>query len=244
MRYSALGAVLCVSLFGAGDKVLFDFRGSSMMTAPAIAPETQRTVLSALFPHYLGDEKNCQAKEPPTEETLETARKTGQIVPEVVSRFSGSFTRPRARELAYLIKVGECRASSRSYLGTFQLAIFESGRLTAGGAASGGDHIAAVKDVDGSGMEEILISACGFGQGVLECSARLLSVAGGSVKTVQDFPAVYSDMCGSSRDSGARATLVRFDPGRPPQFFAEDYKAPCPAPGQEPKFAFSAERRY
>jgi len=243
MRYSALGAVFCTFLLAAGEKLLFDFRGSNVQTAPPIAPEARQNLLSAAFPHYLADEKECQAQEPPSEATLEAARKKGQIVPEVMSRVAGAFIRPGAREQAYLIKVGECSAPSRSYFGTYRLAVFEN-RLIASGPSSGGDHIDAVKDVDGDGVDEILISGCAFGQGVEECSARLLSLAGGPVRTVQDFPEVYSDTCGSTRDSGIRASVIRFAPGHPPEFFAEEYQAACPKPGQKPKFEFSAERRF
>jgi hypothetical protein len=247
MRYVALSAVcavLCAFLFAAEERLLFDFRASQTNPAPTLAAEARRNVLSAVFPQYLGDETECKVHEPPTETALEAARNSGQIVPELLDRATGSFTRSGARQIAYLIKVGECGAQGRSYFGTNRLAVFENGRLIAADPSPGGEYIAAATDVAGDGIEEILIAGCGFGQAVVECSARLLSIAGGSVQTVRDFPEVYSDACGSSQDSGISATLIRYAPGRPPRFFEYEYKAPCPGPGQKPEFRPAAERKF
>ena len=146
--------------------------------------------------------------------------------------------------MAYPIKVGECSAPARSYFGTYRLAIFENGRLIAADRSPGGDYTGAVTDVDDDNIEEILISGCGFGQGVVECSARLLSAAGGSLRTIRDFPEVYRDGCGSSRESGIRATVIRYAPGRPPQFLEYEYEAACPAPGQTREFKPAAGRKF
>jgi hypothetical protein len=102
----------------------------------------------------------------------------------VLSQTAGSFTRSGARQVAYLIKVGECGAQKRSYFGGYRLVVFENGQLITGGKSQGGDYIDTAADVAGDGIEEILISGSGFGQGVLECSACLMSVAGDSLRTI------------------------------------------------------------
>jgi hypothetical protein len=41
------------------------------------------------------------------------------------------------------------------------------------------------------------------------------------------FPSVHVDQCESSRDSGISASVIRYAPGHPPQFFREGYEAAC-----------------
>jgi len=243
MRYAALGAAFCVFVFAAEDKLLFDFRAPQGNPAPALSPEARRNLLSAVFPRYLGSETECKVDLPPTEAALEAARSSGQFVPELVSRAAGSFTRTGARQMVYLIKVGECSAPARSYFGTYRLAVFENGRLIAAPEARG-DNIALASDVDGDGIDEILVPGCGFSMGSVECSATLLSIAGGTLGTVRTFPEVYRDGCGYSREAGISATVIRYSPGRPPQFFEHEYEAACPAPGQTPEFRPAPGRKF
>lgn len=164
MRVVAPGAGLCVLLFAVEEKLLVDFRASQTNFVPTMAAEAQRSVLSAVFPHRLESEADCKADEPATEAALEAARKSGQIVPELMSQAAGSFTQSGARQMAYLIKVGECSARGRSYFGTYRLAIFQGGRLIAADQIPDGDSIAALADVDGDGIQEILTTGCDFRQ--------------------------------------------------------------------------------
>ena len=242
MLCTAMSGALYALLFAAEDKLLYDFRGDQPDQEPAVSAEVQRRVLSALFPSYLGNESECKVDEPPTDAALKAARKSGQIVPELMSSRAGSFTKPNARQTAYLIKVGECGATSRTYFGTYRLAIFENGRLVAADSNPRGEYIDAVADVDGDGIQEILLSGCGFGTGTLECNAILLSMAGGSPRTIRRFRFVYEDPCGGSPTLPITATVIRYAPGRPPHFFESDYEAACPPPGKTPQFG-SAKRR-
>jgi len=236
MRPATLAIGFAMFLFGAEDKLLFDFRASQTNSAPTITAEARRNLLSMVFPRHLENEADCEADEPATEPALEAARKSGQIVPELVARAAGSFTRPGVREVVYLIRAGECGAQGRSYFGTYRLAVFDNGRLIAARQSPAADYIDAVADVDGDGISEVLMSGCGFGQAMVECSARLVSIAGGSLRTVQDFPSVYADQCPASRDSGINATVIGYAQGRPPRFFRHEYVAACPGPGQKPEF--------
>lgn len=241
MRCAALGAVLCLLLCSGEAKVLFDFRASQPV-APRTSDEAERRVISAVFPRYLTSEDNCGLDLPATDAGLAEARETGQIVPELISQESGSFTRPAVRQSVYLIKVGECGATAASYFGTYRLAFFQNDHLIAAAQSPGGDAIDAVADIDGSGIQGILISGCGFGQGVVDCSATLLSAAGGSVKPIREFPDVYQDGCESGQ-FGIRASVLRYTAGKPPHFFEEQYEASCPPAGQKAQFRPAASAR-
>ena len=238
MRYTALSMALGAFLFVANQKVLFDYRPLPTKPEPArmLSAEARRNLLSTVFRRYLRDERECKVEEASTEAALESARNNGQIVPEVLSQAGGSFTRSGGRQVAYLIKVGECSAPGRTYFGTYRLVVFENGRLITDGQSPSGDHIDTWADVAGNGMEAILISGCAFGQGVLECSATLVSIAGGSVKAIQEFPSVYVDQCESAPDSSINASVIRYAPGHPLEFSREEYEAKCPGPGQTPQF--------
>jgi hypothetical protein len=237
MRYAALSMVLVAFLFAADEKLLFDFRAEEKSDpAQALSAEARRNILSAVFPRYLPDERECKAEDPHADPDLEAARHSGQIAPKVVSQADGSFTRSGAHQVAYLIKVGECGGSDAGrYFGTYRLVVFENGRLINGAESPVGDYIETTADVFGDGIKEILITGCGFGQGMVECSASLLSIAGGSLRTIKDFISVYVGNCEPARE-GIDADVVRYVPGHPPQFFQEEYKAACPGPGQKPQF--------
>jgi hypothetical protein len=257
MRYTAFGMALCAFLFAADEKMLFDYR-SSGNPVPPLAAETQRKLLSAAFPHYLRDVTGCKADEQSFVEAanklgadaaLQAARNSGQVVPQLLScEPPGPFTRSGARQLACLIEVGECGAEEAGprglYGGTYRLAVFENGRLIASAETRAGISIDAVADVDNDGIDEILMSGCGFGQGILECSATLLSMAGGSLKTIREFPYTYTSACSPPEFDSIEATEIRYAPGRPPQFFEHRYKAACPAEGQKPAFKPAAGDKF
>jgi hypothetical protein len=231
------------TLFAPEEKLLFDYRASRDNPAPTLSDEARRNLLSAVFPHYLDNETECEVYY--EQKDLEAARNSGQIVPELLARAAGSFTRSGARQMAYLIKVGECMAQTRSYFGTYRLAIFENDRLIAADRSPYGDFLDAVIDVDGDNIEEILISGCGSGTGVVTCSASLLSIAGGTLRTIRDFSRVYWDGCLSIfPEPGITATVIMYAPGRPPQFFEHPYEAACPAEGQTPEFRPATAHKF
>jgi hypothetical protein len=95
MRYAALAAAVAVFAFAAED----NFRSSQANPAPTLSPKARRNLLLAVFPRYLGSETECEGDLPTTGAALEAARNRGQIVPEVVSRAAGSFTRAGARQM-------------------------------------------------------------------------------------------------------------------------------------------------
>jgi hypothetical protein len=230
--------VLVAFLFASDQKVLFDFRSPVEKPDPArtLSAEARRNLLSAVFPRYLEDERKCKVEDPPLAAAREAARNNGQIAPRVVSQAAGSFTRSGARQVAYLIEVGECGAQGRTYFGTYRLVVFENGRLINRAESPFGDYIETTADVFGDGIEEILISGCSFGQGIVACGAGLVSIAGGSLRTIQDFGGVYGHDCDSDGRYGISADVIRYAPGHPPQFFQKEYKAACAGPGQKPEF--------
>ncbi len=229
---------LLASLFAAEQpKALFDFRAAAPQSnsTPPPSSEMRQKLLSAIFPRYLQSEAACRPNATATDTGLRVSRETGQIVPQIQAEATGSFTRAGARQQLYLIKVGECGATGRNYFGTYRAAVFEDGRLVVS-AASPGDSIPVVRDIDGDGIDQLLIAGCGSGTGEVHCAAVLVSMSGGSLRTVRKFESVYSDPCGYSLDLSITAVAIRYSPGRPPRFFEDRYEAACPASGQPPQF--------
>ncbi len=228
---------LLASLFAAEQpRTLFDFRAAPQSnSSPPLSSEMRHRVLSAVFPRYLQSEAGCRANATARDADLRASRDTGQIVPQIEAETTGSFTRAGARQQFYLIKVGECGATGRNYFGTYRAAVFEAGRLAASAAAPG-DRIPVVRDMDGDGIDELLIAGCGSGTGEVRCAAALVSMAGGSLRTVRKFEGVYSDPCAYSHDLPITAVAIRYSSGRPPRFFEDRYEAACPASGQPPQF--------
>ena len=207
MRKLAAGAAVWVAALAAQDRLLFDFRNPPpSRTAPAAPAENQHRLLSAVFPRYLAKTSDCVSDSLSTDAAeLKAAREAGQIVPQLGAAVEGSFTAAGARQTAYLIQVGECGAWTRSYWGTYRLAVFEGERLVAAVEARG-EAIAAAMDVNGDGIEEILISGCGFGTGTVTCTAAFVSMAKGSMRVIRTFPEVYNDPCGYSPELRISAT--------------------------------------
>jgi hypothetical protein len=242
MRPVAVGAAVCLLTLAAQDQLLFDFRTSPARAAQPLAAGAQRKLLSAIFPSYLAKTTDCKTDSVSTDGAeLKALRDAGQIVPQVGPAIEGSFTAAGMRQTAYLIQVGECGAWTRSYWGTYRLAVFERERLVVAAEARG-DTIAAAMDVNGDGIDEILISGCGFGTGTVACTATLVSMARGSIRQIQDFPEVYQDPCGYSPDLRISAAAVRFVPGPMPRFLEDRYEAACPAGGGAPQFKLTGHK--
>ena len=83
--------------------------------------------------------------------------------------------------------------------------VVEGGKKVAEGE---GSHITRVIDADGDGLDELVVTSGGIGQGVLEETARMLGVAGEKVRVIEDFGSVILDDCGT-RLPGAASKVTR-----------------------------------
>ena len=212
-------------------QVLFDFRKEPVNPAPKISPTTERDVLTKVFRRYHTDPKRCSDHIDAGEEFLATARRAGQIVPNIAEVVTGSFTAAGQNETAYVIFVNECNASHADAYGSKRLAIFSGPRLVADVDLNFKASIAAKTDLNLDGIDELLMTGGDISQGVFMQVAALLSFENGRMNVIQDFGTVVTDDCASGRPgSTARAAVLSIANaklGQMPKIRADNYVAGC-----------------
>jgi hypothetical protein len=199
-----------------------------------------RRVLPEVFPRgYLeGTHSECadfvvrKMAESPAD--LEWARAGGYFVPRVYRWQPGSLTEPRADETLYQINVLECNAQSGPLAyGSTQLAVYRGRALLNSFNTLFGSVVYVVPDVDGDGVDEVLMSRHEHDGPSGDAERfRLLSLKGGVLRVVHDFGAVG----GHYRRDEARKVyeievgVLSYAPGRggrPPDFRTELYRGRC-----------------
>jgi hypothetical protein len=212
--------------------VLHDFRidgkQGRIQYGSEVSLEIQRQVLSSLFPKYLIVVNGCKGAEdqqPITDASLATKRQRGQMVPVIEEFARGSFTGLGRRQMAYFIKVGECFAETRTYWGTYRLAVFEGPHLIAS-LEPAANVLEAAADVNGDGIDELLLGAIGSGTGDVMASARLVSLRGGKLHMMKAFDSVYDNPCGFDGHMSVTASVITYTPAG---LLTERYEAPCKA---------------
>ena len=219
----------------AKGEVLYDFR-TDLPPPPVVVvgAAEEDGVLDATFKSYLPDPARCAPGASPADEAdLAALRARGQFAPSVSEAVRGSFTGPGRQETLYIIAVGECGDLPRSLgTGSSQLVI-RRGRENVLSLNGYYGSVSAVRDVDGDGADDLLLRASGFGQGVLEESARILSFAGLRQRVVHDFETVRVDSCGQgNRESAVKAAVLRLAStppaaGAAPRFETDFYVSRC-----------------
>lgn len=218
-------------------QVLLDFRVNRNVAPAAIPAATQRYVLSKLFPRYLTDQNRCNPRfDARGADPLAAARKAGQIVPSVFHTVKGSFTAAGQSQTLYVISVSECNASHADNFGTKRVAIFSGQQLLAEFDANFYESIARKTDLDGDGIDELLMTHGYMGQGTLIESAALLSFQNGRLRIVEDFGMVLENSCASGfPGSSARASVLYISdavPAQMPKFTRDNYAATCRNPNR------------
>jgi hypothetical protein len=217
-------------------ELLFDFRKDRPANAVKISAATQRLVLSKVFRRYLTDQDKCRPDFPGSnaQDYLAAARKAGMIVPSISDVITGSFTAAGQTQTAYLISVSECNASHADNFGTTRLAIFSGQQLVADVDT---DFMAAIvrkTDLDGNGIDELLMNSSYMGQGNLTEMATLASFENGRRRVLNDFGSVVEDSCASEMPgSDSKAAVLytsAFAPGLKPTITQENYVASCKNP--------------
>jgi hypothetical protein len=216
--------------------VLFDFRKDSPSNAARIPAATQRTVLTKVFRRYLTEQDKCKSEfaGSNSNDYLAAARKAGMIVPSITDVVTGSFTAAGQTQTAYLISVSECNASHADNFGTTRLAIFSGPQLVADVDTDFMSFIVRKTDLDGNGIDELLMNSSYMGQGNLTEMATLASFENGRRHVIRDFGVVVQDTCESlSPGSDSRAAVLytgAFAPGSIPAVTQENYVAGCRNP--------------
>jgi hypothetical protein len=219
-------------------QVLLDFRVNRNVAPATIPAATQRYVLSKVFRRYLADENRCNAQFDASGDAdpLAAARKAGQIVPSIFDSAKGSFTAAGQSQTLYVISVSECNASHADNFGTKRVAIFAGQQLVAEFDVNFYQSIVRKTDLNGDGIEELLMTHGYTGQGTVTESAALLSFQNGRLQVINDFEVVLEDSCASgSQGSSARASVLYMSdavPAQMPKFTRDNYVATCRNPNR------------
>ena len=214
-------------------EVLFDFRKEPPASAVKISAATQRSVLSKVFRRYLTNQDKCRSDFAGSngEDYLAAARKAGQMVPSITDVVTGSFTTAGQTQTAYLISVSECNASHADNFGTTRLAIFSGQQLVADVDTDFMSSLVRKTDLDGNGIDELLMNSSYMGQGNLTEMATLATFENGRRRVLNDFGTVVEDSCASAMPgSDSKASVLytsAFVPGLKPTITQENYVAGC-----------------
>lgn len=214
-------------------QVLFDFRTARPLTSSKMSAQTRLRILSQLFRKYLDDENKCNARFDPSGsvDQLQAARNAGQIVPLIVDDAQGSFTARGRTETAYVIAVGECNASHAENYGTKRVAIFAGDKLIADMDVNFKNSIVRKTDLNGDGIDELLMTTGDMAQGTLIEIGGLLDFEAGKVRVIEDFGTVVEDSCASGfQGSSSRASVISFSGearGKFPKLRIDNYESGC-----------------
>ncbi|HLM23534.1 MAG TPA: hypothetical protein VK274_00695 [Pyrinomonadaceae bacterium] len=214
-------------------QLLVDFRNDHDSTPFKISQATQRTVLSKVFRRYLTDQNQCKAGFDASNgaDPLAAARKAGQIVPSITAMASGSFTAAGQTQTAYVFEVSECNASHADNFGTKRVAIFSGQQLVADVDADFMREIVRKTDLNGDGIDELLMTSGDMAQGTLIEMATLVSFENGRRSVLQEFGTVVEESCASGfQGSNSKASVLYvpgFAPGMMPKIIQDNYVASC-----------------
>jgi hypothetical protein len=215
-------------------QVLLDFRKERNGPPPKISPTTERSVLSKMFRRYLTDQGRCNQNFDASNSSdyLAAARKAGEIVPSIFDMATGSFTAAGQQQTAYLVSVSECNASHADAFGTKRVAIFSGQTLVADIDVNFKNNIEIKTDLNGDGIDELLLSSADTHQGVVEEMATLVSFQNGRLQEIHDFGLVSEDSCASLMAGSASKASVLYRSVEHalltmPKFTIENYQAGC-----------------
>jgi hypothetical protein len=213
-------------------QILFDFRSDKRTPPPKISPSIQRSVLSKVFRRYLTDQNRCRSDFGASgNDYLAAARRAGQFVPSIVDTTNGSFTAAGQTQTAYLISVGECNASHADNFGSKRLAIFAGPQLLVDLDIDFNSRILRKTDLNGDGIDELLLSASDMAQGILVETATLFTFQNGKAAVIEDFGQVSEDSCASGMPgSGVKAAMISITTAsgaRMPKLKIDNYESAC-----------------
>ncbi len=144
---------------------------------------------------------------------------------ELTARASGHFTSTEQTQTAYILLRREAMQPRGYEIAKPMLAVFDQdGRIITQFVVDFW-RIAAVADVDGDGVDELLLASDVLHMGLFATSIELVSVRDGDVKVLQSFPEVFMDTCEQSVSKRFVEANV-FSRG-PSGLVAEPYRADC-----------------
>lgn len=212
--------------------VLFDFRLDRPTVPLKLSAATQRSVLSKIFRKYLTDESKCKRDfDTSSDDFLLAARNAGQMVPSIVDMATGSFTEAGQTQTAYVISVSECNASHAENFGSKRIAIFAGQQLVANVDSDYKVSIVRTTDLNGDGVNELLMTSGDMNQGIAVEMGALLDFQHGRLRVIEDLGTVVEDSCASempgSSSKAAVVSLMSAPPGKMPKLHIDNYEAKC-----------------
>lgn len=188
------------------DQVLLDFRGK-WWDAPEIPEAEQQRIARLVDPAVTADAQ-------------------------LTSRVDGVFTRAGAREQAVIV-VPEGASTLDPFPAAATLAILEGDRVVARHAFGADDAswqwIRTAADIDGDGVQELLLTSGWMQMGESGTSLLVASLAGGKYRQVQAIENVVHSDCQAKSDrpgqGRAQALLLSLKAG---QLSQQRFEAPCP----------------
>ena len=199
---------------------LFDGRADLRPAAPTAAEAAlvRRLALPTARAHW-------RAREPGVEEAFE-----------VLDATRGAFTAAGANQRAVLYRyarVPRCCIKQG-------VAVLDGDRVVAHVAFESETYaVGRAADLDGNGVDELLLAGGGSGQGTTMGSLAVLDLSGGRARSVAWLD-TSDDDCAAGNPTGMHAARILVRRGPTPQFFREPFASPCgparwrPAGGRAP----------
>lgn len=202
--------------------IVADFRGDHPHPVRAALAIHDADLLARLFPQRLANEAQCPQRA--ENSTLESERSLGLVVPEIAAAVAGSFIAPYREEVAVIVRVGECRPYGFESDGSKNLVVLSGNQIVWPPAASSPAEIsendfASVLDVDDDGIDELVLEGGGMHMGHLVVTARIVSLANGSLRDLFPQTDVVADDCPTDEPGAtSRAAWIELARGRTPRF--------------------------
>ena len=218
------------------EVLLFDFRARAISpaAAPPPAPTVSPAEASAVNAAIGGKVKLDRAK---------CGRDKGGTFQRILERREGAFTAPKAEETLYLVVTEFCAPATRELSDAHHAVIFAKGVAVAtfSGATMGddksdafyGDTILTALDLDQDGIQELLTSTAGVGQGVVVELARLYSFKDRKLALLRHFNEVFTDGCASGmEEANIEAHVLSHTPAATLALDVRRFTARCAASGK------------
>ena len=153
--------------------------------------------------------------------------------PRISQAISGSFTAPRAREIAYLIEgSGAIPVRVNSDAGNdSRLVIFSGNRIVFNKPLYSVGALR-ISDLNGDGVDELLVFSEGHGAGGASTTgAQLVQVKGRRLRVIKDFGAIEDNHCPGNASKNFTSSIIRYSPAKAkrfPRFRVDYYSCSCP----------------
>ncbi len=215
--------------------VLFDFRDVSQQPEPSVPPsEAGQRVFAALFPRYMPQSRRCKPG---------SSHGVSNAAPRLLASADGAFTAAGLSQTAYLVHPGGCEDDQESF-GESRLAIFSGDRVLTVARVSATDLLK-ITDLDGNGINEVLLANRSSGAGETIVTAHLLEFEKETFRVAENFGRVRQEACAPGADERGITAAVLFylpvakakyagEPTKMPRFTAELYRSACPSVTKKP----------